>query len=289
MTVVSCLGPSPSCLQTIVRGSFLSRGDDLSQLISQLSRLSVTSSNSLRRCSPSARRRAQSLGRLGELAEDQDQAYQYQGLGPPHNTSTYWQDRVLEGGAGLNGALHKAKSICEVRGLREATPPSPDSTGVTGGTGAPYARSEGAGLRQGAGLRHRPSSCYSPHTVDPDKNQSRLKPGPGPSLTLGPGPGPRLLPDLLSTSRETPRRPQSSYTPQVRHLDQVQLRTFIHCSYYYISVMELYHVLSPPPPPPSSLLSLSLSHRWLTARYVEPQTSSGSGSFPSSAQEGKTE
>lgn len=43
-----------------------------------MSRLSVTSSNSLRRTSPSLRKRAQSLGRLGELAEGE--TYEYQEL-----------------------------------------------------------------------------------------------------------------------------------------------------------------------------------------------------------------
>ncbi|KAL0165313.1 hypothetical protein M9458_041066, partial [Cirrhinus mrigala] len=63
----------------IVRGSFIGHEDYISAAIAQMSRLPVTSSNSLRRTSPSLRKRAQSLGRLGELAEGETQ-YEYQEL-----------------------------------------------------------------------------------------------------------------------------------------------------------------------------------------------------------------
>uniref|UniRef100_A0A671MY19 non-specific serine/threonine protein kinase n=1 Tax=Sinocyclocheilus anshuiensis TaxID=1608454 RepID=A0A671MY19_9TELE len=65
-------------LQLIVRGSFIGHEDYISAAIAQMSRLSVTSSNSLRRTSLSLRKRAQSLGRLGELAEGE--TYEYQEL-----------------------------------------------------------------------------------------------------------------------------------------------------------------------------------------------------------------
>ncbi|KAG7461239.1 hypothetical protein MATL_G00207940 [Megalops atlanticus] len=52
--------------KTIVRGTFEGHGAYISQVISDLSRLSVSSSNSLRRTSPSERKRASSLTRLGE-------------------------------------------------------------------------------------------------------------------------------------------------------------------------------------------------------------------------------
>uniref|UniRef100_A0A8C1CLS8 non-specific serine/threonine protein kinase n=1 Tax=Cyprinus carpio carpio TaxID=630221 RepID=A0A8C1CLS8_CYPCA len=62
----------------IVRGSFIGHEDYISAAIAQMNRLPVTSSNSLRRTSPSLRKRAQSLGRLGEVAEGE--TYEYQEL-----------------------------------------------------------------------------------------------------------------------------------------------------------------------------------------------------------------
>lgn len=56
----------------------IGHGDYIAAMINDMSRLSVTSSNSLRKSSPSARKRAQSLGRLGEVREGD--AYQYEGL-----------------------------------------------------------------------------------------------------------------------------------------------------------------------------------------------------------------
>uniref|UniRef100_A0A3Q3VP40 non-specific serine/threonine protein kinase n=1 Tax=Mola mola TaxID=94237 RepID=A0A3Q3VP40_MOLML len=64
--------------KTIVRGSMIGHGDYIAAMINDMSRLSVTSSNSLRKSSPSARKRAQSLGRLGEVNEGDP--YQYEGL-----------------------------------------------------------------------------------------------------------------------------------------------------------------------------------------------------------------
>ncbi|XP_027131960.1 serine/threonine-protein kinase PAK 6b isoform X2 [Larimichthys crocea] len=185
--------------KTIVRGSFIGHGDYIAQVISEMSRLSVTSSNSLRRSSPSARRRARSLGRLGELAEDE--SYQYEELSrKTGGSSTYWQDRIQQVhgescSPKLNRALQRAKSICEVGTLSEATPPTPVRAGAADSPGGQYARSEGAGLRQ------RPTSChYSPQTVETNsRTHLRLNPAAN------------HLPDLLSSSRETPRRPHSTY------------------------------------------------------------------------------
>lgn len=56
----------------------IGHGDYIAAMINDMSRLSVTSSNSLRKNSPSARKRAQSLGRLGEVNEGD--TYQYEGL-----------------------------------------------------------------------------------------------------------------------------------------------------------------------------------------------------------------
>ncbi|KAG7233560.1 hypothetical protein INR49_006835 [Caranx melampygus] len=190
------LGPR----KTIVRGSFIGHGDYISHVISEMSRLSVSSSNSLRRCSPSARKRARSLGRLGELAEDG--SYQFEKLsrsGDQANSngrSTYWQDRIRQvcsetASPRLNGALQRVKSHCH--GRSEATPPTPQRTSGTGGR---YARSEEAELRQ------RSTSCR--YNLQSD-TRAHLRPKPAESH----------LPDLLSSSTQTPRRPHSSYDLKV--------------------------------------------------------------------------
>lgn len=192
-------------LQRIVRGSFIGHGDYISHVISEISRLSVTSSNSLRRSSPSARKRAQSLGRLGELVEGE--TYQYEELNRHRDDgksggggSTYWQDRIRQvrsesGNPRLNGALQRTKSTCQVGS--ETTPPTPGTPQRTGETGGHYAHSEGAGLRQRLASSH-----YNPQTDS--RLHLRLKPAVN------------HLPDLLSSSRETPRRPHSSYDLKVR-------------------------------------------------------------------------
>lgn len=185
--------------QTIVRGSFVGHGDYISHVIAEMSRLSVSSSNSLRRSSLSARKRAQSLGRLGELVENE--SYEYDVLGKT-GSSTYWQDRIQqarsEGGSPkLNVALQRAKSICEMGSLSEATPPVSTPTGVTGEPGGQYAQSDGAGLRQG-----------------PISHLNSLQESNRPNVKVKPAVG--HLPDLLSSSGKTPRRPRSSCDLKVR-------------------------------------------------------------------------
>ncbi|XP_016329646.1 serine/threonine-protein kinase PAK 4 [Sinocyclocheilus anshuiensis] len=110
--------------KTIVRGSMIGHGDYISAVLSDMSRLSVTSSNSLRKSSPSARKRAQSLARLGEVSEAD--VYQYEALDEP---DPHWADKSRnihsESGRpcmGLkksvmlqpNGVLPRAKSTYEV-------------------------------------------------------------------------------------------------------------------------------------------------------------------------------
>lgn len=190
-------------LQTIVRGSFIGHGDYISHVISELTRMSVSSSNSLRRSSPSARKRARSMGRLGELAEDE--SYQYEELGhrgssvKSGGSSTYWQDRIRQvrsdsSSPKLNGALQRAKSTCQVDSSSETTPLKLDKPQRTGEPSGLYARSEGAELR------NRTAS----YTVETNRHQVRLRPAVG------------HLPDLLFSSRENSRRPHSSYDLQVR-------------------------------------------------------------------------
>ncbi|XP_069028728.1 serine/threonine-protein kinase PAK 6-like [Embiotoca jacksoni] len=272
------LGPK----KAIVRGSFIGHGDYITHVISEMSRLSVTSSNSLRRSSPSARKRARSLGRLGELAENE--SYQYEELSRRGNSvkgsgsSTYWQDRIRqvrgEGGSPkLNGALKRTKSSCQVGTLSEATPPSPgtpQSTGEVDEARGPYARSEGAGLRQ------RPASChYNLQTVESSKTRLRPAvnhlpdrklavnhlPDQRPAVNHQPDRRPAVnqLPDLLSSSRETPRRPHSSYDLQ---LTSPSSRLLL--------------------PPPNSTSSPIITGRGFPQRSLRPSPATSSGHPPSS-------
>eukprot|EP00063_Salmo_salar_P091151 XP_014065986.1 PREDICTED: serine/threonine-protein kinase PAK 6-like isoform X1 [Salmo salar] len=113
--------------KTIVRGSMIGHGDYISAMISDMSRLSVTSSNSLRKSSPSGRKRAQSLGRLGEVKEGD--TYQYEDLGEDDMEQQQWRDRAhnIHSESGMpqmgmkksitlqpNGDLPRAKSTYEV-------------------------------------------------------------------------------------------------------------------------------------------------------------------------------
>lgn len=195
-----------------------------------MTRLSVTSSNSLRRSSPSARKRAQSMGRLGELVEGD--TYQYEELGQDNHknaeNSTLWQDRVRQvrsesGSPQLvpkksatlppNGALPRAKSTHEmsmpVVGEPACLPRGPPSTPPGGrGTGH-YTGREVAGLnnvpQQHRIGNQRPVSClYSPHT-----------PGQQSGVNLRVKSTVNHLPDLLASSKDTPRRPHSSYDLKV--------------------------------------------------------------------------
>ncbi|KAJ8409047.1 hypothetical protein AAFF_G00240680 [Aldrovandia affinis] len=61
--------------KSIVRGSIVGHGEYIAAVISDLSYLSVTSSNSLRKSSPSERKRAPSLERLGEVQENGDHRF----------------------------------------------------------------------------------------------------------------------------------------------------------------------------------------------------------------------
>ncbi|KAJ7988112.1 hypothetical protein DPEC_G00320250 [Dallia pectoralis] len=215
--------------KAICRGSFIGHGDYISHVISEMTRVSVTSSNSLRKTSPSARRRARSMGRLGDLLEGD--TYQYQELGQEkrqNGGNTFWQERVRQihsesgspvptqpNGSTLspNGLMARAKSTFEVSSAAPEEPlPSPrgpmPTSPFNGGTGR-YARSDSAALMNGPEqvmsptgtvANQRLASCFnlqSPQT-QPQVNM-RTKPKVG------------HLPDLLSSKKASPLRPHSCY------------------------------------------------------------------------------
>lgn len=177
-----------------------------------MSRVSVTSSNSLRRTSPSARKRAQSLGRLGELAEEE--SYHYLEISRRSNSvkaggsSTYWQDRIRQvrsesGSPKVNRNLERTKSSSQVSSVPEAAPISPDSPRRTSYPAKPNVPNGGTAQKQ------RPTSYHQSQQAA-ETNRPQLRPRTSPNH----------LPDLLSSSRETPRRPHSSYDLKVRlHMD----------------------------------------------------------------------
>uniref|UniRef100_A0A8C6UL27 non-specific serine/threonine protein kinase n=1 Tax=Neogobius melanostomus TaxID=47308 RepID=A0A8C6UL27_9GOBI len=133
--------------KTIVRGSMIGHGDYISAMISDMSRLSVTSSNSLRKSSPSNRKRAQSLGRLGE--ENEGDTYQYESLTQDeeddNDPQDQWRDRArnihsetntpylgMKKSITLqhNGILPKARSTYEVSIPHEGPPLPPHPPNV---------------------------------------------------------------------------------------------------------------------------------------------------------------
>ncbi|XP_068198106.1 serine/threonine-protein kinase PAK 6b isoform X2 [Antennarius striatus] len=227
----------------IVRGSAIGHGDYISHAIAEMSRLSVTSSNSLRRSSLSARKRAQSLGRLGELVEDESYAYEElnrQTVGSPaHRQDRMRQVRSESGSPKLNGSLQRAKSICEV-GAVPRVAPSPSRTPqrtVASPAGGCYARSEGAGLKQ------RPSSCqYNVRMVE-FNSRANLRP---PHAAAH-------LPDLLATSK----RPHSAYDVKMSSPSSPLLL-----------------------PPPNSTSSPIMTGRGLPQRPLRPSSSFNAGLPP---------
>uniref|UniRef100_A0A7N9AUN9 non-specific serine/threonine protein kinase n=1 Tax=Mastacembelus armatus TaxID=205130 RepID=A0A7N9AUN9_9TELE len=180
--------------KTIVRGSMIGHGEYISAMINDMSRLSVTSSNSLRKSSPSARKRAQSLGRLGEVNEGE--TYQYEGLTQDDEDDEdagqeHWRDKArnihsetntpylgMKKSITLqpNGILPKAKSTYEVSVSSLEGPPHPaqaqnipmPSHGayMSGEVGSPQERviwARDFQLPRGMPPNQRPIACfYSP-------------------------------------------------------------------------------------------------------------------------------
>lgn len=175
------------------------------------------------------RKRAQSLGLLRELAEED--VYQYEELNRQDEhmndqSSTYWQDRIRQvrsesGSPKLGGrcsatvpekdGLPRAKSTHEVGVPASAAMPTPVTRfkKMTGSNGGHCACSEWAGpIQQGARQqfsKQRPTSFhYNLTTLEGDARST-----PRAKLAVN------QLPDLLSSARDTPRRPQSSYDLKV--------------------------------------------------------------------------
>lgn len=93
-----------------------------------MSHLSVISSNSLRRSGQSSRKRAQSMGQLGELREDEPYEYKTptEAAASKTGSAPYWRDSIQQAysnsvGPKQTGALQRTKSSCEVSALPAAT------------------------------------------------------------------------------------------------------------------------------------------------------------------------
>ncbi|KAM4529372.1 serine/threonine-protein kinase PAK 6-like [Fundulus diaphanus] len=233
--------------KTIVRGSFIGHGDYISHVISEMSRVSVTSSNSLRRTSPSARKRARSLGRLGEVEENE--SYHYLEISHRSNSvktggsSTYWQDRIRQvqsesGSPKGNRNLPRVKSSSPVSSVPEAAPLSPGSPQRTSSV------AEGSVRNGGVGQKQRPTS-YHHNLQTTETNRPQLRPKPGTDH----------LPDLLSSSTDSPKRPHSSYD-----LKLPSARPRLPPPNSTSSPLITGRVLPQPSPQPSSAVSVSAKH-----------------------------
>ena len=179
-------------------------------------------------------------------------SYQYLELhqGPHEASPTYWQDRIRQvcsesGSPKLvgkrsstlpaNGMLPRAKSSYEIDFSSVPTPSRAPPLAApeahrTGSLMGHYTRSERAGPTPRPGLRsQRPASCHGPQTPE---NGSRVNKRVKPAGNH--------LPDLLSTSKDSSRRPHSSY--------DLQVRSRLSCLYVRLSppLYRLNSRLSPP-------------------------------------------
>lgn len=226
--------------QTIVRGSMIGHGDYIAAMINDMSRLSVTSSNSLRKSSPSARKRAQSLGRLGEVNEGDP--YQYEGLTQDdEDDEDVGQDHWTEKARNIhsetntpylgmkksitlqpNGILPKAKSTYEVSVNSLEGPSQPAQSQnvqmqshrayMSGELGSPQERviwKRDFQLPRGMPASQRPIACfYSPAMTvqQPHGDQATV------TTELRPNPPMYVHP------QNSPGRPFSSYDLKVSRL-----------------------------------------------------------------------
>lgn len=246
-------------------------------MLSDMSRLSVTSSNSLRKNSPSTRKRAQSLGRLGEVMEGD--GYQYEDLERAEldpDSQNHWRDQIRnihsESGTPFmgmkksitlepNGILPRAKSTYEVNvNSLEGRPPPPvlhmpppppipvppRPVYVGGDMGSPNERLM---MRREFPivLSHnpRPITCfYSPNIP--------MQPGQGDSG--GCNTDIRTADRLLVHQQNSPGRPYSSYDLKVSNFLNLKSFFFLFCRHteeqhqqttYIVVKIHLYcHILS---------------------------------------------
>lgn len=212
----------------------IGHGDYIAAMINDMSRLSVTSSNSLRKSSPSARKRAQSLGRLGEVSEGDP--YQYESLTQDDEEEEdadqdHWAEKArnihsetntpylgVKKSVTLqpNGILPKAKSTYEVGShpvtYQNVAAPSYGAY-MSGELGSPQERviwKRDVQLPRGMPPSQRPIACfYSPSVTvhqplgDPTPVSSEARP---------------TLPTYLHT-QDSPGRPFSSYDLKVSDHD----------------------------------------------------------------------
>lgn len=196
----------------------------MASAIAEMTRLSVTNSNSLRRTSMSLRKRAQSLGRLGELTEGE--TYQYQELNENKQKNGQsvldWHDWARQvcsesgsPGPGAkksvtlqpNGLPPRARSIIGVSMKPQIMPR--DILGLPGaGQEGKYAHSERLGpynpsmTQRVSKANQRPVSCLynTPILSQESKVNSKVTPSS----------------DLPLVSVETSKRPYSTYDLKVR-------------------------------------------------------------------------
>ncbi|XP_016329019.1 serine/threonine-protein kinase PAK 6-like [Sinocyclocheilus anshuiensis] len=211
----------------IVRGSFIGHEDYISAAIAQMNRLSVTSSNSLRRTSPSLRKRAQSLGRLGEVAEGE--TYEYQEL----------NEASRRNGQPVSDWCSRSRQIQSESG--SPRPESKNSYTINSTESRPRAKS----MLMGQPVLMPRDILLAPRTAreEPGIDKRDVKPNQRPvsclDSTYSENDGVRLNSDQPEI--ETPRRPQSTYNFKVRNifskniflaflLEQVKLSDFGFCA-----------------------------------------------------------
>lgn len=241
----------------------IGHGDYIAAMINDMSRLSVTSSNSLRKSSPSARKRAQSLGRLGEVNEGDP--YQYEGLTQDEeDDEDVGQDPWREKARNIhsetntpylgmkksitlqpNGILPKAKSTYEVSVSSLEGPSQPahtqnipmlsHGTYMSGEVGSPQERviwKRDFQLPRGMPPSQRPIACfYSPAmTVQPPHGD------PAATVTAELRPNP----PMYMHPQNSPGRPFSSYDLKV----SVTLRKCLCMSLWPLTALTIHYSLN---------------------------------------------
>uniref|UniRef100_A0A8C1T6P3 non-specific serine/threonine protein kinase n=1 Tax=Cyprinus carpio TaxID=7962 RepID=A0A8C1T6P3_CYPCA len=187
--------------RSIVRGSFIGHEDYISAAIAQMSRLSVSSSNSLRKTSPSLRKRAQSLGRLGEVAEGE--TYEYQEL----------NEADRRNGQPVSDWPSRSRQVQSECG--SPRPKSRNSSSIISSDSRPRAKS----MFMGQPVLMPRDILLVPRTgrEGPGVDKTDAKPNQRPVSclysTYSENDGARLTSDQLK--RETQRRPQSTYNFKV--------------------------------------------------------------------------